>query len=1137
MRSLFSREELESAQADPIKLSALVADSGGFALERMRKAGLMPRLDDLMPLAGADTLSFILDHYEVSAEQKTLLAPLFQKRMGSAKLSGGQRTEAEVDAALRAGDPLLRSARLSARQMTEMASLIAAQEKHSEYDIEHILDESAKALSPRQLSRLDRKLLKSSLGMFHSDPKFFADPACRSLYKELALEARGAKAARWADFEGWPFEPQDRDLLLSLARSKDAWRGPDYAQMAKTPGVAALLGRMEFARIVGFEDLSHLSGEDAAQNKAEIQGAWLAAVGSDRSCSKLMNFKCAEEAFEEVFDPAFAGLLLSRGTAPDFSSVYDESDAAKRKERAARRSVALAALADPQAALDVLGEHGLESIARELAERSFGPGAEGDVQIAQRVAREFIPRLLDSRSPSCARVIQGGTGLAGPKLAGALDLLREESPTPNLLAMLLCQRQRAMGRSDYQSQNESRRLLEAAKDVAARVALPSAKAAWAAFGASGGAPRAKPGAPRLGPSEHGDFLSADYARLDELGEGLPELLFKVDPRFMARLAAAGARPSEDLLLAALRELPHRLEDARALVSIDEEAAVGMARFAAAARAHEMGPLLSARFAPEGEAERLERALGLLGQSKALGGEDSQRGSPLSERASELASQARQACGGMSFAARDQALRAALGNSDSQGFLDLASILSTEGIELDAMRAARVASLDVGAFERSCADPAFRRMLVDGTGGWSPRERVGFELDFGSPADNARAAKAALPAFVSEPSKIFALFSAKAKVGFSNECALELMPQAIPYDYYLRPSLKESSGADSTNYVLRAFSPEQIVRIWDAMEAEGGWFRGKDANSRALEMLRDNFSLDAAAHGACLELALERPKLYSLLCSRELAETFGRAEREAREALAGKERGRLSRDRDAMEYSLAHWDWELRVEGARQTLREIALRSGQEGFKPQMAMGVVEQLVWTTYSEETDAAGKDVRVSLLGRDKSEALLGMLCEEAPLMVLLTRSVGCVHDVPQAIARDMRSYAGGDPLGRFLIPIEALRPQSLRIAAGEHGHAAAVEVLRAALTLMISDGMSDALARLDWEIKQKEFVEEELDWDERSTALWRESPARSDEMLGLVSQIPELKELLSLGMERLSLSEATADRGARRRKAHRI
>lgn len=1169
LRRRFSEEELRAAQDDAAALRELIGASRGYALQKMKKAGMAPSLEALMEDPHPDSVMFILDNHELTREQQKKLAPFFSMSLASARLGSGAQTEAELDEALAHGGVVNPKALLSARQINQFADQIRRRYDEDEYGTLRWMKASLRALSLEEVEGLNPEILKAHLDIWAGKPGAFDRPGARSRYKELLLESvKGTRfKPRWSDFERWPFEPEDKPFLLGLLRDGDSYHGLGYADVQKNPSAAALVGPWEFVEKCNRWSVAHLSMEETARRKSQIQALWeenTLSSGHPQLTRAASKAAASLEQMELLVDEGMVWRLARGGAWMDPDRLGDSNEE-RQRELILWAAMAKAALADPENSGELMGARELGDAVKRLTEgNSAASPRPQDAALASRIAKEILPSRLKS-GPGLAEALEHGRDAW--KRPGVFEALAEgllERPTPNGLFLALgvwrsegTARSRRMGAVGKQSQLLARRLMR-------EVDAGSASAMAAYFKAP-----FKPGVKARGASSfEDDFLKADYNRLDALDDGLLRLLSKVDAGFAAKAAQSETAPSERLLgfMLGSESIPGRVEALRSWAERFPKAFEEAPDFLAALSRHPDGPAIwpmdaeareseALRAAEQSARERselrrakeiasaqIEREMGPSRNDEYWDDEDeggpqepeSDRLRALRASKEELENKERErrqdieaALSGVSFERMGKALDAALAADDYELF---------EGLSLGAGRAhkdeerfaARARSLTAERFMELLGSNERFAQLIKGAVKYNGENQLA--LDFGSAQANERVCEALLGVFPKDPVLAIAVFEQAAAQGFSNAFAARRLPERALFDYRLEPG-REGRASSSKALVGRPYSDEEVLSMWDQVEAGAGFFSDMDTNARPGDFLSANFSGDLDRLRGFLKKAAGRPKLYALMCAGQMLRNV--IEKQNQERPEGQEREGLDEGRCRL--FAQEFDFGVVLRGVEEILDEMSRRRGQENFNAPLALSAAQSVVWSTYWDERNpATGKDIFKSFLSDEKSSRLLGLICQKAPAMAYSLYAVGGLGLACDAFEKRPGEFAGEEALDDFLFPSVEHAPGGLSF--GHQRGELALGYLRGLARWLIDSERHEDAEYLNWALRHSEFKENELSHEHQSMARGR---WMSDAPLDLIkeSEDEELKKLLSVAFERLEIQETLGKTAAARRRSMRM
>jgi hypothetical protein len=602
----FDPDQLRQAKSDPKLLGDLVEASSGYVLQKMRQEGLMPSLEILMACPSADSLSFILDHYELDREQRVVLAPFFQRETGNERLAGGVWDEARIERALLSAEPLPKTAALSVDLLMRHPQAIEKQAEFGEYEFENMLTRSVQALSLKEFMRLDRGMLVSNHYLFEACNRHYHDNEFKRLAKDLGKEASAGRGGllRLENYSSWPFGPEDKDFLAALLaeRCVEPRRCLDWANVKALHGAEELIGREEFFDRFNPRDIDMFSTEEVVANKGRIQASWLGQIQAEDygRISRLVSFKCLAQSFALVFDEDFAKRVLDLpGSTLDFSSAWQDDYESKKKLWSMKAAVSKAAAAEPERYVEKMGVYALGHIARDvLSDRrsNFEPGEKEEADAYGRlIVSSFMPIILRSREPSFHDMASAANLWTGKELGLYVGEWMMVHPSANALRML----SKSWSKHASYGGWEEKRVAKDIEELAARIAGDIDPRAARMIMAEAGMPlpAQQRGLLGMGLELHAkwraekqedeyNFLAIPSAELPSLSSELLLMIALTDDGFISKFKASKARPPEDLLLSLLDNGAERqIKMLAELVAQHELHAMGMASFAPKLLAH------------------------------------------------------------------------------------------------------------------------------------------------------------------------------------------------------------------------------------------------------------------------------------------------------------------------------------------------------------------------------------------------------------------------------------------------------------------------------------------------------------------------------------------------------------------------
>lgn len=1193
MKTTYGIDELRSALDSSDALGRVIDESEGYALVLLRRAGLMPSKDLLMQVVCPNSLGFLIDHYDLTRDEKRQIAPMFNKSMGNAKLAGKATAENDLDEALQSKEALPEGTTLSYRQLLEEPVMVIEQSNLDEYESQKIVNRSFEGLTAEQILRLDRELLACYLPVFNHRADLFADSRIKALYKELALEGPVPRRGLLDDFSKWPFEKEDEPFLWHLLESQGDWGKKSFADCVSIPGFSALIDKVEFFKRVDQKDAAIFTSDELVEHKAMIQEAWLDAVKKDdryARLSGLIRMKIGVDDFPLVVDKDFISRLASDGVEFDFDSIYmDDSDS--------KRKIARMKLTALDWALDCEGEvpakfsrrfDGLSRLVRDVSEYreySSGSGINEKVEaVCAKALTTLLPKQLSNSDPRLAHTIEsGGEDWLSQKIFAATAEALGARPSINGLCMVLAEWSKCKASNSWEQKRKVEHLETLAKSMAKHL---DAKSSWKAMGAMGlsvtfvemvklalgkAKTMARPwrGAPSQTPafqkaSKAASVINSsperDVFKLDlfEANPAMMKLLARLDNDFASRMLKAGLVPSEDLMAGLLWGSDSKsLATAKKLIENHRKTVEAMPKAMEMLVGHERGEWLWG--SPLGEsledtakklsaiAQECSERLNALDKPKRSKGKekDKARSKAIEEVVSDRRSRMEVECKKLSHSRLEELVDRSIELGDCALLEALSGAIRSGWVE--ERMAKGISSWKTSRFERMLdGNPSFQRMLVSMV---SYDQKTKLELDFGELAANRRIAEKLLDCFAGhrdpdssrDELKPLAMFTPEACSSFSNELALDRFPHLVPYSYRLAPSKRQAKGESYRYLVERPYSNEQMLRLFDKLDGSCGFFCDTDVNARLGSFFHSNYNERKQDWLGMLELSKSRPKLYCMLMSVDF-ENFDRDEKKMREA-AESDEPRRGKSYARMMIAKDLFDWDVVKQGVGQIGDEMRRRAGSSNFNRKLAGSALDAVMWCTYADDlNDASGNTIYDSELPEEVSIGLVGQMANKAPLYLYSRHVVGSL-DVPVFLERHFGRVASDDALEIFASPWMAHQAEYYSL--GGNGpnrfEEYAKKILSGMLSWMIDERRDDDILRLDWMLRQRDFKQNELSWECKSPRATGKEIAASDErfsgLMELMGSTPELMEQLRVGMERLEIKSELGSNEQRRKRAMRL
>lgn len=1190
MKWIWSRDELLMANNSPSELARLIEESSGYALVLMLKEGFRPSLDSLMAVASPHSLSFMLDHYELGASERKALAVYFKRATGNAKLAGINPTPEQQHQAFVNGEPLMEGATLSWPQLRDFPEKVQAQFDHDHHEAERMLKRSIQALSHEHFLQLDRALLEEHAHLFGSNPGLYMGTQgarAKALCREL-IESRAARSKRelsLRDFDEWPFGREDLNFLWALLDSEARRRSNKvrWSTIEQMNGAKELIDPLEFFLKINPLDVTLFSLDRAKELKPVIQKAWLAEIAHETygALSKLLRIESSPEMFELLVDKDFVK-RLTQATQDRRAFHLDgmhRDDAETRAKVIHLKTMQLeAAIDDPCGALTKASPSDWASLMEHLVENPSIDTQDIPPLIDRGIAA-LVPTLLRHQAGLMLDMSRHATRWFSPGLLSSFKTWAESNPSINALWMVGKAWAELKHKKSWQDMDLANTVKSIAMDMSRTLEPRKANLILSSVGLPtlGIAARAKRAVTRMkegaqtrmdsmASNSDFDFLSFDYDRFSELLPSIQKMIVDTDPACASELEKRKILPNEELLLHVLNQGPERFTVLSKLVAIDETSAMSFVGFSRLLREHKDAAMVLdlsawptqaswadvdaalAHALETSRAWKLSKSISHNMNATQVSpdedeDEDEEHEPSPEQRCSDALEQEYRRLSDQAFTRLEQAIRS-LDHASARNGIDsmldhgrfeeyghLIAVRLPGALEAKSRLFRHIESMGMDELSKKLNDPAsapFLKSIIIDSVDYSGESNL--SIDWGSPRDNLAFARQTAPWFLDKPLNVLSIFDPKAASNFANEFAMEWCPAMVPYSYKLSPT-KRAHEAFRGYVVNRPYSNQDVLDLWDKLEAGPGFFSEMDVNASFKNFFHANYKGDKQRYLQALDMAKSRPMLYCVLCSNNLGEDFEQEDRKAR-ALANNNSDRRT---STMAFAMRYFDWEVIIQGVKEICELMERRSGDELFNSKLAACVVESVIWSSFAQVPDGKGGELHRSELGEEASAKLLETLCKKAPLIAYGTRALGCFSDVSEAICSRGDQMFGQSAMERFVFPPYAHKPQYYDL---NHGYKHSAEkILIGLFQWMGHKGVSADLQFVDWWLKESSFRQQELAWDWQGSLGAPGSTAPYMQISEFLSTNEPVTRVLSVEIERLSLHEAIGDNQARKRKANRL
>ena len=1156
MKRHFTPLELQEAQKDSEKLGLLIADSCGYCLLKMQQEALMPPVEILMQCLSADSLSFLLEHYELTPSQKKEIVPYFKDPLHHETLKSSQNVES-VNDALQSGKVLQKGTCLTVWQINHWQSEIDQIFKLNQGHMARILEESVHQLSWGEWLCLSTDFLKKHLYLFKAVDSQVNSKALKVQMRDLILQVcqEEGRVPTLNDFKEWKFGPSDKSFFLDLLKAQSGAQ-KEYYEIVQIDGASDLISPLEYCLDFNQTDINGLSHEETVKYKDRIQAVWLTEVKKEPICkgSRLVSFKASPDQFKIIFDSEFVKQLTELKLDLSVASPYAYDHAYRVKLNHFKYILLQTVLAEgwteKESALFTPNQ--LIQQLQELcvADRAGGGAAEY-INLMRQFTEKRLPEYLKTNSASTTDSLRPGySDWISSKNIDSIAQLVETNPSINLLLLLIIKWKAVSDKRD-----SNKELLEPlsrlAKALLCHVEKKSAAKICSVLGFQ--RPLISFGK-RVESTQDNDFLKLPYSVFSNDNEALQKLLFDFDNECVEKMKKAHVKPNKALLLHALEhssESQEKLVQCKKIIHLDLTHALSVDGVLPAILKRENGSkILDRTQAPEypNEWESIKDQVRQIQSAHESWEDVCQLLNALCKKREEEPSAETT---GTPTAQAEAVNRLERSKSKLEELMSTHSKTISDGVDQmpfdvvskwldEALKKNEYNLFSALAEERNHTYQTlvkFAKHLQsmewdellhtlnqsDNQMGLSYQlEALSLtkllQLNFGTVEKNRRAAEAFLKMLPQEKAHTFSFFSQSALDGFANSFAVEYFSDQIPYAYELAPT--RPIKIESALYEIREpYTNEQLIQLWKKLDQGAGIFRGTHSNNGWSNLIYSNFQESEECYLQLVKQAERDPKLYCLLINKDLTRTF--KEQSLKKQSLKNELPIPSDEHYHREYIQQYFNWEILVEGVGQILTEMSRRAQEQDFNPNLASGAIDQVVGTTtdrncFRDENDPDFK----SKLSVEQCAALLHEMYEKGPLYLYGLKSLGPIESVSHYLSENIAHFADDRAVEHFICAPFAHKKEGFHIS---EPYGEDVEtILNGLLKWMCDENRQEDLEFVDWMVKLNQFNCEQLNEEAPSSKNkeWNEA------YWGLINQLGENDELnktLIRSVEKVTLHKA--------------
>lgn len=272
---IYTKEQLEEISRDVNLLKQSSIDTCGFVFEQLKNVNMSPEKDIMMNSLNIFSISYLLDNYELSKEDKVKLLPFFASSSNHSIIEESTSTDESIISFLKEKKPLYRSTILDYDVFCSHTEEIKHQFELDEYSMSEILVKSAKTWGYKKISKISKSILFDMPFFFEAlTPGELNTPEIKPLFKEYLLTVlKNGYGVTYNDIIDYWFEQEDRELLEKFLESTNdnPRKSISYAQIQSLNGADKLISKIDYFEKYKVLDFTGWSKEDLKEKKLYIQ--------------------------------------------------------------------------------------------------------------------------------------------------------------------------------------------------------------------------------------------------------------------------------------------------------------------------------------------------------------------------------------------------------------------------------------------------------------------------------------------------------------------------------------------------------------------------------------------------------------------------------------------------------------------------------------------------------------------------------------------------------------------------------------------------------------------------------------------------------------------------------------------------
>jgi hypothetical protein len=343
---------------------------------------------------------------------------------------------------------------------------------------------------------------------------------------------------------------------------------------------------------------------------------------------------------------------------------------------------------------------------------------------------------------------------------------------------------------------------------------------------------------------------------------------------------------------------------------------------------------------------------------------------------------------------------------------------------------------------------------------------------------------------------FLNFFAEENREFIKEFVIEHLPTAVFYGYDFFP--EHSDNFNKKKFIVGNYSNEEIYKAFQNMENQGGFFSYKDVNasfdtffSRALFPERRNKEKNNDERfKSFLEFIKDKSEvLYTAMVHNSIyinSLDWGESSKNP------ETRHLKFRDAIINHYFHKTFDFDTVLKGVEKIAAKMSANNldedGQDIINKKVAGRCITYVVHNTYYEDLDKYGRtDKYCSLTSEEDTLKLFKVLYEHAPLHLIERHVIGTAgEDTVGFFKKHIHEFVDLEKVKNFILPNDDVTAEYLQIKDEDSPQKdRLLGFTRALIEYAVENRDTNIIDFLNHSIKQRQFVEREMDWRKRGQA----------------------------------------------------